>query len=85
MDEHKQGTAEIHNNGWFKELFIEFLDHLAKTCEQNRSNPRNLQKEVEKLIKKGKDMVQSVQDEVRFAFRRNNLRFGGTKFDLFVS
>ena len=75
MDTHELGAAEMQskmqNNGSFKELFKEFLGDLAETYEPNKSNPPNLQKELKRLIKKGEDMIQNQQSEVRFELRHD--------------
>lgn len=72
MEKHKQEASEIHkDDGSFKELFMEFLDRLDKTYQQNIKNPSKLQKELKKLVKTGQDMVLNVQVEVRFAININ--------------
>lgn len=65
MDKNRQReyrATEIHRDG----TFVEFLDLLTKTYEENRTNPQNLEQALKTLIKRCEDILQKLQWQDRF-------------------
>ena len=46
--------------------FKEFYDILTKTHNQHKKKPAELEKELRKVIKRGKEMLQGLQPQARF-------------------
>jgi len=46
--------------------FKEFFDFLTETYEKHKRKPQNLEKELRKVIKRGKEMLQELQRRDRF-------------------
>ena len=58
----KHRTTEMQCEGTFEE----FYDLLNETFEQHKRQPQDLKKELRKVIKRGKEMLQELQRQARF-------------------